>query len=77
MNLRHIDFTKTTRGIPKKGQETAEDIKYWKAIIKARDEHARKISAPGYKRPIYDWDGPAINEELYAIPIWWLKENDR
>ena len=42
MNLRHIDFNKTTKGIPRKGEETAEDVKYWKALLQRRDEHSKK-----------------------------------
>jgi hypothetical protein len=75
--FRHIDFTKTTKGIPKKGEETAEDIKYWKAIIKARDQHSKKIESQGYWERMYDLDGAAISEELYAIPGWWFEENDK
>jgi len=75
--FRHIDFTKTTKGIPKKGEETAEDIKYWKAIIKARDEHSKKIKSQSYWERMYDSEGAAISEELYAIPGWWFEENDK
>jgi len=76
MNYRHIDFKKTTKGIPRKGEETAEDIKYWKAIIKARDEHSQKTKNYTYWDRVYDLGANAIYEEVYAIPSWWLKEND-
>ena len=64
MNLRHIDFNKTTKGIPRKGEETAEDVKYWKALLQRCNEHSKKTQNYNY-------------EELYVIPSWWLKENDR
>ena len=71
--FRHIDFTKTTKGIPRKGEETAEDVKYWKAIIKARDEDSKKRQC----EPLYNWGSAATSEELYAIPAWWFEENDK
>lgn len=75
--FRHIDFTKTTKGIPRKGEETAEDVKYWKAIIKARDEDSKKRQSPNYREPLYNYGSAAISEELYAIPAWWFEENDK
>ena len=75
--FRHIDFTKTTKGLPRKGEETAEDVKYWKAIIKARDEDSKKRQSQSYHERLYDYGSAAISEELYAIPAWWFEENDK
>ena len=72
-----IDFDKTTKGIPRKGEETAEDVRYWKALLKRRDEYTKKQASQSYWERVYDYGGGVIWEELYAIPSWWLKENDR
>jgi hypothetical protein len=74
--LRHRDFNKTTKGIPRKGEETAEDVKYWKALLQRRDEHSKKSQNYLHWDRVYDYESSAIYEELYAIPAWWLKEND-
>lgn len=74
---RDIDFTKTTKGIPRKGEETAEDIKYWKAILKNAEYQSKRYERMSYWDRVYDMGMSTAMEEMYAIPAWWLKENDR
>lgn len=75
--IKDIDYTKLSRGIPRKGQETAEDRRYWKYLLELRDkewERAKRQNTSGW---FIDTNLGTVLEELYAIPSWWLKEQKK
>jgi hypothetical protein len=76
--MQNIDFSKLSSGIPSKGEETKEDVKYWRELLKVRDEEwaraRRQNAGSGW---LIDTRLGAVLENLYAIPQWWLKENDK